>query len=55
MKDISLWLKAIKDRLSTIRVCGPDDISSMAAIFNTIDDLIEKSQQEEAQNAVNNK
>lgn len=55
MKNMNLWLKAIKDKLSTIRVCGQDDINSMAAVFNTLDDLIEKSTQEEAQNAANNK
>lgn len=54
MQDMNLWLKAIKDKLATIRVCGPDDINSMAAVFNTLDDLIKKSTQEEEQNAANN-
>lgn len=54
MKDISLWLKAIKGKLSTVRVCGQDDVSSMTAVFNTLDDLIEKSMQEAAQNEANN-
>lgn len=50
MKDMHLWLKAIKDKLSTVRVCGQDDINSMAAVFNTLGDLIEKAKQEAAQN-----
>ena len=54
MKDMHLWLKAIKDKLSTIRVCGQDDINSMTAVFNTLDDLIEKAKQEAAQNEANN-
>lgn len=54
MKNIELWLKAIKDKLSTVRVCGQDDINSMTAVFNTLDDLIEKAKQEAAQNEVNN-
>lgn len=54
MKDMHLWLKAIKDKLSTIRVCGQDDVSSMTAVFNTLDDLIEKAKQEAAQNEANN-
>ena len=55
MQDISLWLKAIKDKLSTVRVCGQSDTNAMTAVFNTLDDLIEKSMQEEAQNEANNK
>ena len=54
MKNMQLWLKAIKDKLSTVRVCGQSDTNAMTAVFNTLDDLIEKSMQEEAQNAVNN-
>lgn len=54
MRDIGLWLKAIKDKLSTVRVCGQSDINAMTAVFNTLDDLIEKSTQEDAQNAANN-
>lgn len=50
MKDMHLWLKAIKDKLSTVRVCGQDDINSMTAVFNTLDDLIAKAKQEAAQN-----
>lgn len=49
MKDMHLWLKAVKDKLSTVRVCGQDDVSSMTAVFNTLDDLIEKSKQEAEQ------
>lgn len=49
MKNIGLWLKAIKDKLSTVRVCGQDDINSMTAVFNTLDDLIEKAKQEAEQ------
>lgn len=51
MKDIGLWLKAIKDRLETVRVSGQKDISTMAAVMNTLDDLIEKAKQEAAQNS----
>lgn len=54
MENIGLWLKAIKDKLSTVRVCGQDDVNSMTAVFNTLDDLIEKSTQEAAQNEANN-
>ena len=54
MKNIELWLKAIKDKLSTVRVCGQDDVNSMTAVFNTLDDLIAKSTQEAAQNEANN-
>ena len=54
MKDMHLWLKAIKDKLSTVRVCGQDDINSMTAVFNTLDDLIEKAKQEAEQNEANN-
>ena len=54
MKDIGLWLKAIKDRLETVRVSGQKDISTMAAVMNTLDDLIEKAKQEAAQNEANN-
>lgn len=54
MKDMHLWLKAIKDKLSTVRVCGQDDINSMIAVFNTLDDLIEKAKQEASQNEANN-
>lgn len=54
MENIGLWLKAIKDKLSTIRVCGQDDVSSMTAVFNTLDDLIEKAKQEAEQNEANN-
>ena len=55
MKDIGLWLKAIKDRLETVRVSGQKDISTMAAVMNTLDDLIEKARQEAAQNEADNK
>lgn len=55
MENMQLWLKAIKDKLSTVRVCGQDDVNSMTAVFNTLDDLIEKSTQEAAQNEANNK
>jgi hypothetical protein len=54
MKDMHLWLKAIKDKLSTVRVCGQDDVNSMTAVFNTLDDLIDKARQEAAQNEANN-
>lgn len=54
MKNIGLWLKAIKDKLSTVRVCGQSDINAMTAVFNTLDDLIEKAKQEAAQNEANN-
>ena len=54
MKNIELWLKAIKDKLSTVRVCGQSDVNAMTAVFNTLDDLIEKSTQEAAQNEANN-
>ena len=54
MENIGLWLKAIKAKLSTIRVCGQSDVSAMTAVFNTLDDLIEKSTQEAAQNEANN-
>ena len=46
MKNMQLWLKAIKDKLSTVRVCGQSDINAMTAVFNTLDDLIEKAKQE---------
>lgn len=46
MKNIGLWLKAIKDRLETVRVSGQKDISTMAAVLNTLDDLMEKAKQE---------
>lgn len=49
MKDMHLWLKAIKDKLSTVRVCGQDDVSSMAAVLNTLDDLMGKAKQEAEQ------
>lgn len=54
MKDIGLWLKAIKDRLETVHVSGQKDISTMAAVLNTLDDLIDKAKQEAAQNEANN-
>lgn len=54
MKNIELWLKAIKDKLSTVRVCGQDDVNSMTAVFNTLDDLIEKAKQEAEQDEANN-
>lgn len=54
MENIGLWLKAIKGKLSTVRVCGQSDINAMTAVFNTLDDLIEKSTQEAAQNEANN-
>ena len=54
MKDMHLWLKAIKDKLSTVRVCGQDDINSMTAVFNTLDDLIDKAKQEAEQDEANN-
>ena len=46
MKNIGLWLKAIKDRLETVRVSGQKDISTMAAVLNTLDDLMGKAKQE---------
>lgn len=49
MGNIGLWLKAIKDKLSTVRVCGQSDINAMTAVFNTLDDLIEKAKQEAEQ------
>jgi len=49
MKDMHLWLNAVKDRLETVRVSGQKDISTMAAVLNTIDDLIEKAKQEAEQ------
>ena len=55
MKDMHLWLKAIKDKLSTVRVCGQSDVSAMTAVFNTLDDLIEKSTQEAEQDEADNK
>lgn len=54
MKNIGLWLKAIKDRLETVRVSGQKDIFTMAAVLNTLDDLMEKAKQEAAQNETNN-
>ena len=54
MKDIGLWLKAIKDRLETVRVSGQKDISTMATVLNTLDDLMGKAKQEAAQNEANN-
>ena len=54
MKDMHLWLKAIKDKLSTVRVCGQDDVNSMTAVLNTLDDLIEKAKQEAEQDEANN-
>ena len=49
MKNIELWLKAIMDKLSTVRVCGKSDVNAMTAVFNTLDDLIEKAKQEAEQ------
>ena len=49
MKDIGLWLKAIKDRLETVRVSGQKDISTMATVMNTLDDLMGKAKQEAEQ------
>lgn len=49
MKDIGLWLKAIKDKLETVRVSGQKDISTMAAVMNTLDDLMGKAKQEAEQ------
>lgn len=46
MENIGLWLKAIKDRLETVRVSGQKDISTMAAVLNTLDDLMGKAKQE---------
>ena len=54
MKDIGLWLKAIKDRLETVRVSGQKDISTMATVLNTLDDLMGKAKQEAAQNEADN-
>lgn len=54
MKDIGLWLKAIKDRLETVRVSGQKDISTMATVLNTLDDLMGKAKQEAEQNEANN-
>lgn len=54
MKDMHLWLKAIKDKLSTVRVCGQSDVNAMTAVFNTLDDLIEKAKQEAEQDEANN-
>ena len=55
MKNIGLWLKAIKDRLETVRVSGQKDISTMAAVLNTLDDLIGESNQEEDKDEAVNK
>ncbi len=49
MKNIGLWLKAIKDRLETVRVSGQKDISTMATVLNTLDDLMGKAKQEAEQ------
>lgn len=49
MKDMHLWLKAVKDRLETVHVSGQKDISSMAAVLNTLDDLMGKAKQEAEQ------
>lgn len=46
MKDMHLWLKAVKDRLETVRVSGQKDISTMAAVLNTLDDLMGKAKKE---------
>lgn len=54
MENIGLWLKAIKDKLSTVRVCGQSDVNAMTVVFNTLDDLIEKSTQEAEQDEANN-
>lgn len=54
MKDIGLWLKAIKDRLETVRVSGQKDISTMATVLNTLDDLMGKAKQEAEQDEANN-
>lgn len=54
MKNIGLWLKAIKDRLETVRVSGQKDISTMATVLNTLDDLMGKAKQEAAQDEANN-
>lgn len=49
MKNIGLWLKAIKDRLETVHVSGQKDVSTMAAVLNTLDDLMGKAKQEAEQ------
>ena len=49
MKDMHLWLKAVKDRMETVRVSGQKDISTMAAVLNTLDDLMGKAKQEAEQ------
>lgn len=49
MKNIGLWLKAIKDRIETVRVSGQKDISTMATVLNTLDDLMGKAKQEAEQ------
>ncbi len=54
MKDIGLWLKAIKDRLETVCVSGQKDISTMATVLNTLDDLMGKAKQEAEQDEANN-
>lgn len=54
MKNIGLWLKAIKDRLETVRVSGQKDISTMATVLNTLDDLMGKAKQEAEQDEANN-
>lgn len=54
MENIRLWLKAIKGKLSTVRVCGQSDINAMAAVFNTLDDLIEKARQEDLKHETEN-
>lgn len=46
MKNIGLWLNAIKDKLETVHVRGQKDINTMSAIFNTLDDLSTKAMQE---------
>ena len=46
MENIGLWLKAIKDRLETVRVSGQKDIYTMSAVLNTLDDLMGKAKQE---------
>jgi hypothetical protein len=54
MKDMHLWLKAVKDRLETVRVSGQKDVSTMAAVLNTLDDLMGKAKQEAEQDEANN-
>lgn len=49
MKDMHLWLKAVKDRLETVHGSGQKDISTMAAVLNTLDDLMGKAKQEAEQ------